>query len=69
MEHLVHWISDLLYSLLCCFMQIAVALFFIVIAIQFITKGRIDAGRAIGTVSKIAGSVVKLVTSRGKRRR
>ncbi len=69
MEHLVSWIRDLLYTLSCGIASLGLALFFIVIAIQFITKGRIDSGKAIGTVFKVLASMVKFVTAGAKRRR
>lgn len=69
MEHLVSWLQSLLYCLFCGFVSLAVPLFFIVMAIQFITKGRVDSGKAIGTVTKVAVTAAKLVAGGGKRRR
>ena len=69
MEQLTAPVSNLLYSAFGFLLPYALVLFFFVIAIQYITKGRIDAGRAIGTVSKVAATGVKLITSGAKRRR
>ncbi len=69
MEQLTALVSNLLYSAFGFLLPYALVLFFFVIAIQYITKGRIDAGRAIGSVLKVAATGIKLVTSSGRRRR
>lgn len=64
MEHLSYSISSLPYSAFGFILPYALVLFFFVIVFQYITSGRIDAGKASGSVFKIAGSTIRLFTRR-----
>lgn len=68
MDYLVQGLSDLLYSLFCGALSALLPLFFIVMALQFITGGRTDPGRAIGSITRVASSAARSVTG-GRRRR
>jgi|GEM_PF-5923841 len=69
MEQLGSWLSDLAYTALCGMLLVALVIFFFAIAFQYITKGRIDESKAVGTVSKVAVAAWRFVASFGKRRR